>query len=193
MNTKIWLILLVTLIISIVGEASDLTCMNKGRGYLPYNTTTNSWIGAGYLFEKGACHKAIDSYRSDIGDSGIVCSWTGSGWNIFNAKYGQIITTNNTNWIQVLSCRSALAHAYKGLVCAPRGTGSGVYDVDNGYFIGGGYYFDLSVCIDAIYSVKGDKVCAPNRGYTSIYNRRFNELISNELYFTVKQCSRLVD
>lgn len=59
----------------------------------------------------------------------------------------------------------------------------------NDFFIGDGYYFEINDCAWASQYAKADKVCAPNNGYTAYYNRRYNTLVSTNLYYTTRQCA----
>lgn len=167
---------------------TDMTCVAEARGYLPYNKKTGVLIGAGYIFEKGVCNKAVDTYRPDIG-SGTVCSWTGWGWSPHDALTGMAIS-GSAYWYDLSTCQNALAMARWNILCAPRESGSGIFDVANGFFVGRGYYFDINVCTEASSTALKEKVCAPKDGYTAIFNRRYNEPMNSELYLTSVQCGR---
>ncbi len=175
--------------IPLLSSASDLMCASKGRGFLPYNTKTGVFIGSGYLYNKGECNEALGTTeRPDIGE-GLVCSWTGKGWNIYNSATGSPLN-ESAYWSALSTCQAATSNAYIDVVCAPRGTGSGVFNVKDGFFIGSGYYFDINDCVFAAVSRTDNKICAPNQGYTSVFYRSYNRLVSNELFMTARQCFR---
>jgi hypothetical protein len=171
----------------------DLTCRKKGSGYLPYNERTHNWVGVGYVYDKAHCQRMIDQ-NSDL--KNVVCSWNGSGYNIFNIESGLPLDYENpsgSNWSSLSICsKSIFNYAKENVICAPRGyaDGSGIFDLSHGYFIGEGYYFDISVCNWAAWSATEDKVCSPNPSYTSIYFRRYNTLVDGELFFTSEQCAK---
>lgn len=169
---------------------ANLMCAQKDSGFLPLNTDTGAFIGSGYLYKKGECNRAVDTYRSDLGQ-GLVCSWNGSGWALYDVISGARVGCE-AYWYKLETCERALSLAANNVVCAPRGTGSGVYDITNGFFIGNGYYYNISDCVFAPYFATDSKVCAPENGYTAIFRRRYNDRADNELFFTSEQCGHLI-
>lgn len=188
---KIGNLVLVLISLPLISAASDLVCAAKSRGFLPFNARTNTWIGEGYISEKGRCHEALDA-QAQAFEQVYVCSWNGQGWNLYNSETGQPLNGGKSYWYSFSTCRFAAGHAYSGVICAPRSSGSGIFDIENDYFIGDGFYYDINVCTWGAFSANREKVCAPNQGYTSIFHRRYNRLVSDELFMTTEQCSKLI-
>ncbi|MFN8790733.1 MAG: hypothetical protein ACK5Y2_04680 [Bdellovibrionales bacterium] len=186
---KLQVLVLGLLMGPLIVEASDLSCKVKGRGYLPFNSKTERFIGAGYLFEKGECHQALDTWRPLA--QPLICSWAESGWNIYNAETGVALNSGAAIFLRFETCQTALKWSYE-TVCAPLGTGSGVFDLEHGYFVGAGFFYDVGDCGWATLSdaAQENLVCAPADGFVSVFNRRYNRRVTSELFMTARQCYR---
>lgn len=169
----------------------SITCEKKGKGYLPYNHTTGVWLGSGYLIKKNDCQNLLYT-EATVDGVNVMCSWLGKGYTVYKARTGEILSgRDNVFWFDLSTCQHAIVAQNNGLICAPRNTGSGVYDVTNGYFIGDGYYYDIENCAIATSYSKLDTTCTVAQGgHNGIYLRRFNVPWSSELFLTALQCGK---
>lgn len=169
----------------------SITCEKKEAGYLPYNRTTGVWIGARHLFNKGDCQKLLYTVTA-VDNVDVMCSWLGKGYTVYKASTGEIVNGRDNNyWFNLSTCQRAVTAQNNGLICTPRSSGSGVYDLTNGYFIGDGYYFDVEDCAIATSYSKIETACTlVQGGYSRIYNRRFNVPWSTEQFSTAIECGK---
>lgn len=192
----LFLALSLTSIVSYAIAPEHIVCASKGNGYLPYNTQTHTWIGSGYIVEKGSCHKVIDSYQAPPAISGSrtknfmcssLCSSSGEcGWALFDPTTGAQIGKTNPYWYKLNYCLHAANTSSNGVVCVPH-QGSSIYDIINDQFIGQGYS-SISDCATASLRAGKTTVCAINGGYPAAFHRRYNEPIS-QVYYNVHQCA----
>lgn len=176
--------------LALSAQADEFKCVRNNGGFQTYNETKKILINPSDRFDElYECREAISRTKN-----GLICAAYGDGTRVFN-NYGRKIGVDNYYWKKHTSCLKAIKSSRAGVVCFPTSRGgNGLWDSKYHHLLGGyeRVYRSLNLCTYASTSASlfDNKVCAPHRTTTGIYDRELNGAISSKFYSTVQSCRR---